>query len=128
MQQFIPLHQHLLVKAFITTPIDSEFRSKAFLRHIVREIGMKAVTNPQAAYVAELGNEGFTGSINLATSHIAFHCWDVTKLLMLDVYSCQVFKVGDVVKLIELYFGETTDIHLVLFDRSTMKIMQEFRG
>jgi len=76
-----------------------------FLETLVRKIGMVPVTKPQATYVTDLGNEGFTGSINLATSHIAFHCWDETGLLMLDVYSCRTFNEEVVYKHIEDYMG-----------------------
>lgn len=88
---FTPIHKHLLVKTYVRSPIVDEEEGKKMLRDMVTAIGMKAVTEPQCVYVEDDGNEGLTGSINLATSHIAFHIWDRTGLMMLDVYSCKEF-------------------------------------
>ena len=124
MNKFIPIHKHLLIKCFISEPIESQYLAQTFLSNIVTAIGMKAVTIPQAVYVADLGNEGFTGSINLATSHIAFHCWDVEGLLMLDVYSCKCFDSTIVIDMITKYFGEIKSINIMEIDRQTMEVIK----
>jgi S-adenosylmethionine/arginine decarboxylase-like enzyme len=105
MDRFKPIHQHLLIKAQIIAPITDKAIAEEFLSKLVKKIGMKAVTKPQATYVEDAGNEGFTGSINLATSHIAFHCWDESGLLMMDVYSCMPFSEETVYKHIADYMG-----------------------
>lgn len=117
---FKPIHKHLLIKGTVLLPFTDEDTAKKFLVDLVKLIGMNPVTAPQAVYVYESGNEGFTGSINLATSHIAFHIWDDTGLLMMDVYSCKEFDEGTVFKFINerLVLDEAS---YVLFDRITMR-------
>src|ERR1051325_2693589 len=106
---FTPIHKHLLIKAVIKKPITSVPQSKKMLKDLVELIGMVPVTKPQAKYVTEKGNVGLTGSINLATSHIAFHVWDETNLLMMDVYSCKDFDEEAVIEFIEQKFGGYRD-------------------
>lgn len=95
---FQPVHQHVIVKAHSTQPITDETLGKQFLVDLVNIIDMVPVTEPQAVNVRSLGSEGLTGSINLCTSHVAYHCWELTGLLMLDVYSCTCFDVLDMVE------------------------------
>ena len=105
MTKFKPIHKHLLIKATIKSPMVETELALEFLEELVHKIGMNPVTEPQATYVDDEGNEGFTGSINLATSHIAFHCWDNEGLLMMDVYSCKDFDERIVLEHIEVYMG-----------------------
>lgn len=121
---FHPIHQHLLIKAIVSQPITKVATGKRMLKEMVETIGMTPVTKPQVVYVNEVGNEGLTGSINLATSHIAFHVWDTTNLLMLDVYSCKHFEVSKVFYVLAKYFGPS-NIHYKVIDR---EIMEEIDG
>lgn len=98
--KFNAVHKHLLIRAIVKVPMVSEEEGKQFLLDVVKAIGMKPVTKPQCVYVEDWGNEGLTGSINLATSHIAFHIWDETGLLMMDVYSCKDFTEEPIVELL----------------------------
>ena len=94
---FIPCHQHLLIDGVLKDPITKTKDGTKFLTDLVAVIAMKPVTKPQCVYVKEEGNEGLTGSINLATSHIAFHIWDKSRKVALDVYSCTLFNAQSVV-------------------------------
>lgn len=117
---FKPIHKHILIRAHILKPVTSSEQGKKFLTNLVELIGMHPVTKPQSEYVGEEGNRGFTGSINLASSHIAFHIWDETGLLMMDVYSCKDFSTQDVVDYIdkELVFNrEANDLSVIEIDR-----------
>lgn len=118
---FKPIHQHLLVKATIKNPIQNPEEAKQMLVDLVKELGMVPVTTPQAVYIDALGNEGLTGSINLATSHIAFHVWDNDKLLMMDVYSCKDFDNHKVVDFIRNKFGGFWQLEAVAMDRETLE-------
>lgn len=95
---FTPIHQHMIIRANVRKKIRTKKQGISFLTDLVQAIGMTPVTIPQSVYVSESGNEGFTGSINLATSHIAYHMWDDkgtipgTHLLMMDIYSCKEFS------------------------------------
>lgn len=103
--RFMPIHQHLVIRAISDNPITDEQEGKQFLLDLVSEIEMTPVTEPQSVNVRSLGNEGLTGSINLSNSHIAYHCWEETGLLQLDVYSCTCFDVLDTLQFIKRAWG-----------------------
>ncbi len=116
---FKPIHKHLIIKATgITQPIVRVHEGKKFLVDLVHKIKMNPVTKAQAVYVSELGNEGLTGSVNLATSHVAFHIWDKVGLLMMDVYSCKEFDIQVVFDHIEDTMG-ISNIEYLVIDRET---------
>lgn len=119
---FKPIHKHLIIKADVEYTITEPAEGKMLLLEVVAEADMTPVTQPQAVYVPEAGNEGLTGSINLATSHAAFHIWDKKKLLMFDLYSCKYFDEEKVIKLLTTYFGKMK-IEAVVLDRDTMAQM-----
>lgn len=102
---FNPIHQHMMIRAHLNTASTmTEGQAKSMLLDLVESIDMKAVTSPQSVMITEEGNKGLTGSINLATSHIAYHCWDERLLLMVDVYSCCEFNEDIVTELLKGYF------------------------
>lgn len=124
MIKFKPIHQHLMIKAtFAKGPTEAE-EGKKMLRQLVYAVGMVPVTEPQTVYVDYPGNEGLTGSINLATSHIAYHIWDDQKLLMLDLYSCKSFDVMTVLEVLDSFFDDL-DVDLRMFDRLTWGAITE---
>jgi S-adenosylmethionine/arginine decarboxylase-like enzyme len=122
MAKFVPEHFHLILSQRLVgepgvgallatdqiTKDDIEISGKGMLLDLVAALGMKAVTQPQCVYVDAEGNEGPTGSINLATSHIAFHYWTVDKRLEMDIYSCKPYadRLPEVFGIIERYFGK----------------------
>lgn len=110
---FHPVHQFLSIRAISTNPLTSEEDGKKFLVDLVKEIEMTPVTQPQAVNVRSLGNEGLTGSINLSTSHIAYHCWENTGLIILHVYSCTCFDVIKTVEFIRDYWNLTNVLYKV---------------
>lgn len=114
--KFEPIHQHVLIKATMKNVVTEETMGKLMLSVLVKDIRMKAVTEPQCVNIEEEGNEGLTGSINLATSHIAFHIWNEPKLLMLDVYSCKPFEINTIIKSIEK-FMVFESLKLLVLDR-----------
>lgn len=118
MDKFKPIHIHLLLKCVIQRPFIDPENGKQFLVELVDRINMVPVTEPQCVYVSAPGNEGLTGSINLATSHIAWHCWDETGELQLDVYSCTNFDHYVVLDTVEKYFHKIEKYHLIVLDRS----------
>lgn len=114
---FKPIHKHLLIKGTAMNTLTDPDQGKQMLRDLVAAIRMTPVTPAQCIYVSDEGNEGLTGSINLATSHIAFHFWDKEKLLMADVYSCKNFDASVVTKVLNAYFEGFTEYGLLLIDR-----------
>ena len=121
-----PIHRHLLIKAFVNIPITKVSEGKKLLTDLVDLVGMVPVTKPQAHYVTDEGNKGLTGSINLATSHIAFHVWDETKLLMLDLYSCKDFDDKTVIDFVKERFHGTNQLIGFSFDRDTFSTLNTF--
>lgn len=123
---FVPLHQHLLIKATVNRPITKASEGKKLLTDLVELVGMVPVTKPQAVYIKEPGNLGLTGSINLATSHIAFHVWDETNMLMLDLYSCKSFDDTVVLDFVKERFGGTTSLIGFTFDRANFNVTNTY--
>lgn len=119
---FTPIHKHLLIKATVESFTETPGIANKFLVDLVELIGMKPVTFPQSAMVEEDGNKGLTGSINLATSHIAYHHWSETGLFMIDVYSCCEFDEQIVIDFIDK-FAKLKTIDYKIIDRNTMEII-----
>jgi len=104
MEKFSPIHKHMLIKAHVGKFPKQPAKANKMLLGLVAAIGMVPVTKPQSVYISVPGNEGLTGSVNLATSHIAYHIWDESGLLMMDVYSCCEFDEMVVLSYLEDYF------------------------
>jgi S-adenosylmethionine/arginine decarboxylase-like enzyme len=100
---FKPNHQHMLVNATIHKPPLTIRQLNEWLRKLVESIGMKTVAGPTSVRVEECGNEGVTGTITLATSHVAIHVWEKENppYLKLDVYSCKTFDKNTVLDALE---------------------------
>ena len=126
MDRFIPMHQHLLIKATIRQPLNDLALFKSMLIDLVNKLGMVAVTAPQGHYVDTLGNEGITGSINLATSHIAMHIWDHDHRLMADIYSCCPFDNDSIVEYLGTFFGGYEEIDYMVINRDTFEVIETY--
>jgi S-adenosylmethionine/arginine decarboxylase-like enzyme len=99
----ILVHKHLIVRAEIKKPPQSESYFEGWLRDFIESIGMKILMGPFVKYSDMPGNEGLTGGAIIETSHVIMHCWDRVEppIMQLDVYSCSEFdpiKVCDKVK------------------------------
>lgn len=114
---FHPIHQHILLKAKVKKVMSDPEEAKKMLKELVGLLKMRALAEPQAVYSDVLGNEGLTGIILLDTSHIAFHIWDTTQLLMMDVYSCKNFDNQFILNFIETKFGGFEEFEGVTFNR-----------
>jgi S-adenosylmethionine/arginine decarboxylase-like enzyme len=88
---FNPDHQHLLVDAVVKNPLKEVVDLNKWLEELVSLVQMKVVAGPTSVRVEDLGNEGLTGTITLATSHAAIHIWEAADpvYLKLDLYSCK---------------------------------------
>ena len=107
---FVPNHLHLLVKGYITNPPKSEETLNQWFRELVNKVGMVVVAGPTSVYVNEVGNEGITGTVTLATSHASIHVWDALELPMFqfDLYSCSDFTPEQVLNHINEHFNLQT--------------------
>jgi S-adenosylmethionine/arginine decarboxylase-like enzyme len=104
---FVPNHLHLLVKGYITNPPKSEEILNQWFRELVNKVGMVVVAGPTSVYVNELGNEGITGTVTLATSHASIHVWDAIhpSMFQFDLYSCSDFTPEQVLNHINEHFN-----------------------
>ena len=104
---FVPNHLHLLVKGYITNPPKSEETLNQWFRELVNKVGMVVVAGPTSVYVNELGNEGITGTVTLATSHASIHVWDAIhpSMFQFDLYSCSDFTPEQVLNHINEHFS-----------------------
>ena len=100
MEKFTPYHQHLLVKCWVTNPPKKEDLLNKWFTYLVETVGMKVVAGPTSVYVSDLGNEGLTGTVTLATSHASIHIWDNSEppMVQFDIYSCKEFSLEQVMK------------------------------
>jgi len=100
MEKFTPYHQHLLVKCWVTNPPKKEDLLNKWFTYLVETVGMKVVAGPTSIYVSDLGNEGLTGTVTLATSHASIHIWDNSEppMVQFDIYSCKEFSLEQVMK------------------------------
>lgn len=99
MNKFVPYHQHLLVKCWVKNPPRSVEAINRWFVDLVDSVGMNVVAGPTSVYVDDLGNEGLTGTVTLATSHSSIHVWDAESpsLIQFDIYSCKPFDVYAVI-------------------------------
>jgi S-adenosylmethionine/arginine decarboxylase-like enzyme len=104
---FVPNHLHLLVKGYISNPPKSEEVLNQWFRELVNKVGMVVVAGPTSVYVNELGNEGITGTVTLATSHASIHVWDAIhpSMFQFDLYSCSDFTPEKVLNHINEHFN-----------------------
>jgi S-adenosylmethionine/arginine decarboxylase-like enzyme len=87
-------HLHLMVRAEITKPIETEEYAKEWLEELVERIDMQIAAGPISKYVSMPGNEGVTAAVSVETSHIAFHIWEKLDpmILQFDLYTCGELK------------------------------------
>ena len=103
---FVPNHLHLLVKGYVNNPPKSETVLNQWFKELVNKVGMVVVAGPTSVYVNELGNEGITGTVTLATSHASIHVWDAIhpSMFQFDLYSCSDFTPEQVLNHINEHF------------------------
>ena len=104
---FNPNHLHLLVKGHIKTAVTEPAELNEWFTQLVHKVGMRVIAGPTSVYCNDLGNEGITGTVTLATSHSSIHIWDALepKMFQFDLYSCKEFSPEDVLSHIDEKFG-----------------------
>lgn len=97
-ENFVPFHQHLLMKVWLKNPPKEVNVLNAWFVDLVHKVKMEVVAGPTSVYVDYPGNEGLTGTVTLATSHASIHIWDQKEppMAQFDIYSCKSFSLADV--------------------------------
>ena len=108
---FVPYHQHLLIKGYCKKPFKSAEDLNNWFKRLVERVGLVVVAGPTSVYVDEIGNEGLTGTVTLATSHSSIHIWDAYEVPMFqfDIYSCKKYD-------IQIVIDHLNEMDLIEFD------------
>lgn len=116
---FVPNHLHLLVKGYMSNPTKEEAHLSEFFKKLVEKVRMVVVAGPTCVYVDELGNEGITGTVTLATSHASIHIWDAERpaMFQFDLYSCSEFTAEEVLDELNNWF-ELESANWIMLDRN----------
>ena len=125
-EEFVPYHQHLLMKVWLTNPPNKVSVLNEWFIQLVHKVKMEVVGGPTSVYVDYPGNEGLTGTVTLATSHASIHIWDHQEPAMaqFDIYSCKRFKLEDVLEHFEPW--GLVKAEWVMIDRNeTPKVISE---
>jgi len=127
---FKPYHQHLLIKGTIRKATKSTEHLNDWFRSLVKKVGMEVVGGPTSVYVDDLGNEGLTGTVTLATSHSSIHIWDAADpmFFQFDIYSCKCYDIKTVIDHLHEEF-DLIEFEWVEIDRNErMKISDRGQG
>lgn len=121
-------HQHLLLRAYVNSPLQKEEELNQWLTELVSDVGMNVVVPAKSKYVDVTGNRGLTGSINIETSHIAIHIWDeeVPARIEMDVYSCASFNKETVLQKIDQL--DLLNYHAMMIDRNDVNFKVTYQS
>ena len=101
----------------------------AFFKSLVERVRMKVVAGPTSVYVDEVGNEGITGTVTLATSHSSIHVWDreTPAMFQFDLYSCSDFEPEEILDELNKWF-DIQDVYWNMIDRNHIEFFEIGRG
>lgn len=92
--------------------------SRDVLGQVCGLLGLTALGTPQVEYVSgERG--GFSGSLIITESHIAFHAFEVSKDIYFDILSCKPFDVGKLIDWLSDTF-RPDEVSRYLIDRTPL--------
>ncbi len=110
-------HVHILLKAQIREPKALSLEGlENWMDKTVREQKLEPVLAPRAVNVDDPGNEGPTGSVNIKTSHMAFHIWEKLGVIQADLYTCGDLDVLKFLDAFELF--DPIKIEYLVLDRA----------
>jgi S-adenosylmethionine/arginine decarboxylase-like enzyme len=117
-EEFVPYHQHLLMKIWVQTPPKRVSDLNQWFIQLVHKVRMEVVAGPTSVYIDAPGNEGLTGTVTLATSHASIHIWDRNDppMVQFDIYSCKSFGLDDVLTQFEPW--GIVKVEWVMIDRN----------
>jgi len=114
--------QHVMLDLYGCSP--SLLVNEAFLWNVLDQypthIGMQKVGPVELRYI-ETNNpldDGFSGFVIIATSHISLHAWAPYRMVNMDIFSCEDFDVAEVVAFARKLF-QTDDVEMHVVERAT---------
>ena len=63
-------------------------------------------------------DDGFSGFVIIATSHVSLHAWAPYRMVNMDIFSCEDFDVAEVVAFARKLF-QTDDVEVHVVQRAT---------
>ena len=114
--------QHVMLDLYGCDPVLLE--DEAFLRHILDEypnvIGMEKVSPVELRNIKTSNplDDGCSGFVIIATSHVSLHAWPPYGMVNLDIFSCEPFDVSDVLEFATTKF-QTQDVEVYEVERAT---------
>ena len=113
--------QHVTLDLYRCRP--EPLSNEIFLRQVLEElpdrIGMRKVSSVELRYIQTSNplDDGYSGFVIIATSHVSMHCWSPYGMVNLDVFSCEPFAIADVVDYACQKFG-THDVEVHALERA----------
>ncbi len=114
--------QHVMLDLYGCSP--SLLENETFLRDVLdrypTHIGMQKVGPVELRYI-ETNNpldDGFSGFVIIATSHVSLHAWAPYRMVNMDIFSCEDFDVAEVVAFARKLF-QTDDVEVHVVQRAT---------
>ena len=99
------IHQHFIVDAKITNPVDDIGFLESWMKELVQIVGMEIAIPPKAFLVEDPNNWGPTALVGITTSHSSFHMWtkEDPPYFCFDLYSCKPFNEEVVLDHLEVF-------------------------
>lgn len=89
------------------------YLARSILGMLCGRLDMHPLGQPQVEYVAG-DRGGFSGSLIIDESHIAFHAYENYGLVYLDIFSCKAFGLKEVISLMqENFLPEEIKVHQI---------------
>jgi len=126
---------HVMIDLYHCNP--ALLQDEAFLHRILEDypdcIGMDKVS-PAVLRDIKTSNpldDGFSGFVIIATSHVSLHAWPPYGMVNLDIFSCEEFSVSQVVQFAKTNFQtEDVEVHVVQRASRSPRVSprHDFRG
>lgn len=113
---------HVMLDLYGCNPdlLADEVLLRAVLEEYPNRINMVKVGPAELRYIKTSSplDDGYSGFVIIATSHVSLHAWAPYRMINLDVFSCEEFSVEDVVAFACQTF-QTTDVEVHTVRRAT---------
>lgn len=109
---------HVMIDLYHCNPV--LLQDEAFLHRVLNDypgfIGMEKVSPVVLSDIktSDPLDDGFSGFVIIATSHVSLHAWPPYGMVNLDIFSCEDFSVSQVVYFAKTHFRtEDVEVHEV---------------
>ena len=114
--------QHVMIDLYGCSPV--LLGNEALLRQVLDQypdrIGMEKVSPVflKDIKTSSLLDDGLSGFVIIATSHVSLHAWPGYGMVNIDIFSCEEFDTEDAIQFAAQMF-ETQDIEMHAVERAT---------